>query len=300
MVDAAVKATVGPFVLFVTVRVVPQHRCAGVGVGILESRRATSKDRTHARRFEPRLELRISSTDLVTIDRSGMHWVATTAVLLSMRSPRPMLRTRRASAMPSAVAVLQLLTSPSKADAPSQMLAMLDTQAVFQLLTSPLKAFAELNTPAMVATRAVVHFARSWLKVKAVAPLKRLAMLVTLAIFQLPILQLKADAPEKACTLFNTLAVFQFEMSSLNVVLGIKIWYMVVTALVSQSAIGPYVAVAVAGSVSHSVAAVPMFASVMAVCVAMCAGTKRSSARPARRCDRHAKAELHRKRHDVP
>jgi hypothetical protein len=156
VVDAAVKATVGPLALFVTVRVVPQHRSAGVGAGILESRRATSKDRTHVRRFEPRLELRISNTDFVTIDRSGMHWVATTVVLLSMRSPRPILRTRRASAMPSAVAVLQLLT---KADAPSQMLAILDAPAVL--------------------------------------------------------------------------------MSSLNVVLDIKIWYMLVTALVSHAHIGP-------------------------------------------------------------
>jgi hypothetical protein len=159
VVDAAVKATVGPLALFGTVRVVPQHRSAGVGVGMLESRRATSKDRTHARRFEPRLELRISSTDVVTIDRSGMHKVATTVVLLSMRSPRPILRTRQASVMPRAVAVLQLLTSPLKADAPSQMLAMLDAQAVL--------------------------------------------------------------------------------MSSLNVVLVIRIWYMLVTALVSHAHIGP-------------------------------------------------------------
>ncbi len=39
---------------------------------------------------------------------------------------------------------------------------------------------------------------------------------------------------------------------------------MLVTAAVFQSAIGPYVVVAVTGSVSHTVAAVPMFASVMA------------------------------------
>jgi hypothetical protein len=37
------------------------------------------------------------------------------------------------------------------------------------------------------------------------------------------------------------------------------------TAAVLQSAIGPYVVVTDVGSVSHAVAAVPMFASVMAV-----------------------------------
>jgi hypothetical protein len=36
-----------------------------------------------------------------------------------------------------------------------------------------------------------------------------------------------------------------------------------------------------------------MFAFVMAVCAATCAGRKRSSARPARRCDRIARAHLH-------
>ncbi len=41
---------------------------------------------------------------------------------------------------------------------------------------------------------------------------------------------------------------------------------MLVTADVSQSAIGPYVVAAVLGLVSHAVAAVPMFAFVMAVC----------------------------------
>jgi hypothetical protein len=117
------------------------------------------------------------------------------------------------------------------------MEAMLVALAVFQLLMSPLKEDADWKAPAMVATRAVLHFARFWLK--AVAPLKRLAMLVALAVFQLPILQLKADAPEKACAMFSTLAVFQFEMSSLNVALDIKIWYMQLTALVSHAHIGP-------------------------------------------------------------
>jgi hypothetical protein len=71
---------------------------------------------------------------------------------------------------------------------------------------------------------------------------------------------------------------------------------MVVTAAVFHSAIGPYVVVAVVGLVSHAVAAVPMFALVIAVCTATCAGRKSSSATPTRRCDRHARAHLHRKR----
>ena len=72
---------------------------------------------------------------------------------------------------------------------------------------------------------------------------------------------------------------------------------MFVTAAVFQSAIGPYVVAAVTGSVSHANAAVPMFAS--SSCAATCAGSTRSRARPARRCDRRARAHLHRKRHDV-
>ena len=75
---------------------------------------------------------------------------------------------------------------------------------------------------------------------------------------------------------------------------------MLVTADVSQSAIEPYVVVAGVGLVTHAITAVFKFASVMAVCAATCAGRKRSRARLARRCDRHARAQLHRKRHDVP
>jgi hypothetical protein len=73
---------------------------------------------------------------------------------------------------------------------------------------------------------------------------------------------------------------------------------MPVTAAVFQSAIGPYVVFEVDGLVNQAIAAVPAFVSVMAVCAATCAGSTRSRARPARRCNRHARAELHRKRHD--
>jgi hypothetical protein len=74
---------------------------------------------------------------------------------------------------------------------------------------------------------------------------------------------------------------------------------MLVTAAVFQSAIGPYVVVAAVELLTHAITAVFKLASVMAVCAATCAGRKRSSARPARRCDRHAAAHLHRKRHDA-
>jgi hypothetical protein len=68
---------------------------------------------------------------------------------------------------------------------------------------------------------------------------------------------------------------------------------MLVTAAVFQSVIEPYVVVAVTGSVTHALAAAAMFEFVMAVCAAACAGRKRSSARPARPCDRIARAHLH-------
>jgi hypothetical protein len=74
---------------------------------------------------------------------------------------------------------------------------------------------------------------------------------------------------------------------------------MLVTAAVFQPTIGPYVVAAVAGLLTHASAAVLKFALVMAVCAATCMGKKRSSASPARRCDRNVTAELYRKRHDV-
>ena len=67
----------------------------------------------------------------------------------------------------------------------------------------------------------------------------------------------------------DTLATFHLLMSALNV--GLAVYdgknrlAMLVTAAVFQSAIGPYVVVAVVGLVSHAVAAVPMFVLVMAV-----------------------------------
>ena len=76
---------------------------------------------------------------------------------------------------------------------------------------------------------------------------------------------------------------------------------MSVTAAVFQLAIGPYVAAAVAESAFHADTAILKFELVMAVtaveiavCAATWAGSKRSSARPARRCDRILKARLHR------
>jgi hypothetical protein len=96
--------------------------------------------------------------------------------------------------------------------------------------------------------------------------------------------------------MLDTLATFHLLMSALNVGLSLNKDAMLVTAAVFQSAIGPYVVVAVVGLVSHAVAAVSMFALVTAVCAATCAGRKSSSATPTRRCDRHARAHLHRKR----
>ena len=97
--------------------------------------------------------------------------------------------------------------------------------------------------------------------------------------------------------MLDTLATFHLLMSALNVGLAVSDgknrFAMLVTAAVFQSAIGPYVVVAVLGLVSHSVAAVPMFPLVMAVCAATCAGRKSSSTTPTRRCDRHATAKLH-------
>ena len=98
--------------------------------------------------------------------------------------------------------------------------------------------------------------------------------------------------------MLDTLATFHLLMSPLNVgraVLdGKSRFAMLVTAAVSQSAIGPYVVVAVVGLVTHAITAVFKFASVMAVSAVTCAGRKRSSARPARRVDRNARAHLHR------
>jgi hypothetical protein len=62
-----------------------------------------------------------------------------------------------------------------------------------------------------------------------------------------------------------TEAVFHLEMSSLNVDLSLNTPLMVVTALVSQSPIAPYVPVAADGLLTHAVAAVAMVASVMLV-----------------------------------
>ncbi len=61
--------------------------------------------------------------------------------------------------------------------------------------------------------------------------------------------------------MLDTLATFHLLMSLLNVGLLPKRPVMLVTADVSQSAIGPYVVAAVLGLVTHAVAAVPMLAS---------------------------------------
>ncbi len=61
-------------------------------------------------------------------------------------------------------------------------------------------------------------------------------------------------------------ATFHLLMSALNVGLTWNSAAMPVTAAVFQSAIGPYVVVAVAGLVTHAVTAAPMLLLVMGVC----------------------------------
>jgi hypothetical protein len=101
-------------------------------------------------------------------------------------------------------------------------------------------------------------------------------------------------------SMLDTLATFHLLMSSLNVDAPANRPAMRVTAAVFQSAIGPYVVAAYHGSVSHLFVAEWMLKLVMSVSAATRAGRKRSSARPARRCDRNAPAHLHRKRHLSP
>ena len=68
--------------------------------------------------------------------------------------------------------------------------------------------------------------------------------------------------------MLETLATFHLLMSALKVGFALNRFAMLVTAAVFQSAIGPYVVVALAGSVTHADTAVPMFALAMAVCAA--------------------------------
>jgi hypothetical protein len=65
--------------------------------------------------------------------------------------------------------------------------------------------------------------------------------------------------------MFATLATFHLLMSALNVGLFVNSEAMLVTAAVFQSAMLPYVVVAVVGSVAHNVTAAPMLLFVMHV-----------------------------------
>ena len=93
------------------------------------------------------------------------------------------------------------------------------------------------------------------------------------AVYIAPLLQLEIAvapeniAPENIWPMPVTLAVFHFEMSSLNAGLfsNEKSLLTSVTALTSQSPIGPYSVVAVAVSVAHARTAVRMLVSVMGV-----------------------------------
>jgi hypothetical protein len=87
-------------------------------------------------------------------------------------------------------------------------------------------------------------------------------MFETLATFQPPIFALNADADWNMEAMLVTLTVFHLLMSALNVGRLLNSKYMFDTALVSQLAMFPYIAVAVVGSLTQANTAVPMFASV--------------------------------------
>jgi hypothetical protein len=86
-------------------------------------------------------------------------------------------------------------------------------------------------------------------------------MFVTLAVFHEPMLTLNVVALWNICRMFDTDATFHLLMSALNVGLPENKSYMLLTALVSQSAMLPYVAAAVVGLVIHAVTAVPTLPS---------------------------------------
>jgi hypothetical protein len=90
-------------------------------------------------------------------------------------------------------------------------------------------------------------------------------------------------------------ATFHFETSALNVGLLAKTDAMLVTAAVFQSAMLPYVAAAVVGSVAHAVAAAPMFAFVMAVWQLTWAGREASTAVATSLTPKHNPTRAHRR-----
>ena len=116
----------------------------------------------------------------------------------------------------------------------------------------------------MLETLAVFHLDTSLLKTCAL--LNICAALTTLATFQFDTLPLNAVL-ENICAAFETLAVFHLEISAslppVNIFWLLKSWPMLVTRDVSQPAMGPYVAEAVAAFVIHAVTAVLMLASVI-------------------------------------
>ena len=86
--------------------------------------------------------------------------------------------------------------------------------------------------------------------------------------------------------MLNTLAVFHLLMSPLNVGLAVAVGLaMLVTVAVFQPTMSPYVVVAVVGLVAHSVMAVPMLASVMAVTACVPGAASSSVARATNHSD---------------
>jgi hypothetical protein len=88
-------------------------------------------------------------------------------------------------------------------------------------------------------------------------------MVVTEAVFQLRMFWVNDVAESNILAMLVADAVFHALMLLLKVPLDKKSADMLVTRLVSQSPIGPYVVVAVVGLVTHAVTAVPMLPSVM-------------------------------------
>ena len=83
------------------------------------------------------------------------------------------------------------------------------------------------------------------------------------AVFHFEMSRLNASA--NTVLMFATDATFQLPMSSLKAGAELNSEYMLLTAAVFQSEMGPYVVTAVVGVVTHAVAADSMFPCVMAV-----------------------------------
>ena len=161
--------------------------------------------------------------------------------------------------------MFQLLTSALNDLAPFNAPAMFATQATFHLLMSAVNLTAALNMFAMCETQATFHLLMSALNDDVEAVLNVLAMFETEATFHLLMSALKTVVVVNMPAMSDTDATFHLLMSALNVGLPATFYAMLLTRLTSQSAILPYVVVAVLGVVTQSDTAVAMLASVIGV-----------------------------------